>query len=205
MSFTDCAVCAALASQGVGTEEREICPTEAAQLERFGPGGGHGDSAQIRRCSCGTLYQYRFHYEYDVGGSWDEHYLWRIPGQGQDLLTRALDDSASVEDRCTAITQALRHPKHQVRRAAALTCWILADQDVPLDGAMEVMVRKLADRVSTVGGGCYRALLTLVHTGPGRAQLLLDHLDATGVEKSDKRLSWILRRDAQQVVDEAAG
>lgn len=160
---------------------------------------------ELGRCGCGTLYQYRFHYEYDVGGSWDEHSLWRIPGQGQDLLTRALDDSASLEDRWSAIIEALRHPNDQVRRAAALTCWILADQDVPLAGAMEVMVRKLADNVSTGGGGCYRALLTLVHTGPHGAQLLLDHLDATGVEKSDKRLSWILRRDAQRIVDEAAG
>lgn len=82
-------------------------------------------------------YQYRFHYEYGLGGSWDEHSLWRIPGQGQALLTRALDDSANLEDRWSAITQALRHPKHQV----------------------------LADHVSTVGGRRYRDLLSLVHSG----------------------------------------
>ncbi len=145
-SRRSCATCVALEAAGVTTDVKELLPAAAEALEIISPSRGHGDNQQIRRCpTCGTLYRYRYHYEYDVAGSWDEYYLWRLPETAREFLTPLLDPSQSEATRDLAFVPALRHHDEEVRAAAALALWAVVDQGLMLDAAVLPACEALAD------------------------------------------------------------
>jgi hypothetical protein len=159
-----CSLCATLAAAGVSTGESQACPPEAEQLEKLGPGEGHFDSAQVRRCrACETLYRYRYHHEYDVGGSWDEYYLWRLEDAAQGPVSALLARSAGARD--GPLAAALRHPSEQARQAAALLAWIWVGEGEPLDESVVALGETLRARDHVAGNFAYRSLLAYLRRG----------------------------------------
>ena len=198
-SRRSCASCTALEAAGVTTDVKELLPAAAEALEIISPGRGHGDTQQIRRCpTCGTLYRYRYHYEYDVAGSWDEYYLWRLPKTARAFLTPLLDPSQPESTRDLAFVPALRHHDDEVRAAAALALWTAVDQGLPLDAAVLPACEALADKVHLIGHFCYFALLWYLKRGPLAARQVTDAMDACTIDERDTRFSWILRKEARK-------
>ncbi len=198
-SRTHCSTCAALEAAGVTTEVRELLPEAAEALEIFAPGRGHGDNQQIRRCpTCGTLYRYRYHYEYDVAGSWDEYYLWRLPDAARTVIAPLLDASQPDAKRDQAFAVALRHRHDEIRTAAALALWAGVDQNLMLDAAIRTACEALADSAFLVGHFCYYALLWYLKRSPEAARQVINAMDACAIDARDSRFSWILRKEARK-------
>lgn len=187
MSAPSCLLCDALSAAGVTTEQREVCPLEADALEVFAPGEGHRDNVQLRRCpGCGAFYRYRYHHEFDVGGSWDEYYLWRVPGEGA-ALARALAGDVVALDRL------LRKRDPVVQEAAALAAWVVVCQggQVPV----ESLVRRLGPR-KPAANFAYRALRRLAERSAEGAAEVLAGLDAGASKAAEEDSGWILREQA---------
>ena len=198
-SRRSCATCVALEAAGVTTDVKELLPTAAEALEIISPGRGHGDNQQIRRCpTCGTLYRYRYHYEYDVAGSWDEYYLWRLPEMAREFLTPLLDPSQPETTRDLAFVPALRHHDDEVRTAAALALWTAVDQGLTLDAAVLPACETLADKVHLIGHFCYFALLWYLKRSPLAARQVTDAMDTCNIDERDTHFSWILRKEARK-------
>ena len=191
-----CATCAALAAAGVTTVERQVCPPEADQLEAFGPGEGHHGSWQVRRCrSCGALYRYRFHHEYDVAGSWDEEYAWRLEDAAQAPVRAMLEASAGALD--AALVAGLGAGSAQAREAVMLLGWIRVGEGLPLaPSSLAAIARALADDEYLVGMFGYRLLLTYVRRGAAEARAVRAALDVEAA--GETHFAPILRRECAE-------
>lgn len=198
MTRDDCATCLALARAGVGTDEAERYPPEASALEEFRVGEGHGGSTQLRRCrTCGTLYRYRHHHEYDVSGSWDEDYLWRVPDDAAALiapLLGTLDDAAYD----LALAKALRSPLDGAKGAAAVVAWIAAGTTRPLSEALAAAAGMFAGADHLANNACYRALLAYLRRGPAEARAVLTALERAGLGGTDRTFTPLLLKEATQ-------
>lgn len=191
--MTDCVSCAALAAAGVTEEQREVYPKEASRLEVFAPGEGHASICQLRRCpDCAAWYQYRHHYEFDMGGSWDEYYLWRLPERAR-ALTTVLVDPVPDAARCAALSPLLSDPSGRVRAAASLAAWILAGRghDLPVERTAD----PLEDDDHLAHNYRYRALLAFLRRGPTEAGRVL-----AAVGDQNGTTARILRNDARAVL-----
>lgn len=200
MHRTECPTCVALEKAGVTTEEREVCPIEAKLLEVFSGEEGHGGDWQIRRCkACGALYRFRHHYEYDVSGSWDEEYLWRLDDEAAALIAPLLgtEDPAVLDP---GLTRALQSQDPQAREAAGVVAWIVAGRGVLLDAAIHAAAVALADHHFETGHFCYRALLTYLRGGPDQARAVSKAVESSGSAAKEKSYSWILEKECREIL-----
>lgn len=200
MTRADCLTCRALAAAGVDTREAEVCPPQAEQLEVFPVGEGHGGSTQLRRCrTCGTLYRYRHHSEYDVTGSWDEDWLWRVPDAAAALvapLLGALDD----ERFDAALTQALRSPLPGATGAAAVVAWIASGAGRRFTTALVAQAEVLPGPDAYACNHCYRALLAYLRRGQAEARAVLAALQQSGAVEKDPQYTRVLLREVSAVL-----
>ncbi len=189
----ECPGCVALAAAGVTTDEREVRPPEAAGLEVFAPGEGHGGMVQVRRCrECGALYRYRAHSEYSAGGSWDEEWFWRLPPAAEDAVAEVL--AAGDEERPHRLVAALRHADGMARETAALLAWVFAGRGDDLGVGIPAAAEVLADPVFLAGNYAYRALLCVIGRGPDEARFVREAILHSGVADRDRRFVPILLR-----------
>lgn len=201
-----CPTCESLRTIGVKPVEPDPSPwidsppSEASVLEVFAPGQGHSDTVQIRRCrECGALYRYRYHNEYDVSGSWEEYFLWRMSDAAQPVIGAILSLPAGA--RADQLTAALQHAQADLREDAALLLWIVLDNGDPVpDKLLHAACEALTDPVHLVGNYCYRALLGYAYRGRSDARLLLDAITAARITERESAFGWILVKECSQIL-----
>lgn len=206
MTEVSCATCRAVMALGAKTAPLEgemwpnSVPAEADALEVFAPGSGHSHTVQIRRCrDCGTLYRYRYHSEYDVSGSWDDYFFWRMSDAAQENIGRILQMPKG--SRAPAHTAALKHSQADVREDAALLLWILMDDGEPMSAELlEAACFALADSTYLVGNYCYRGLLSFAFRGKAEAGLLQVAVNQAKQTATEDRFGWILLKECAEIM-----
>ncbi|MEZ6189514.1 MAG: hypothetical protein R3F62_31510 [Planctomycetota bacterium] len=193
-----CATCAALRRAGVGTQERELCPPEADELEPIAPGEGYSQHAQLLRCACGALYRYRYHHEFDLGGSWEERYLWRLEPEAERALGAVLD--REPEERAQALAPLLTAPSPTLREHAALYAWCLASTWGEFDDALEAACQALELEGTRGPDFAYRALLAFLERGEDEAGLVFGYLTKHDTAARDPRFAWILLKECRALL-----
>ena len=191
--MSECATCVALRREGVGFEPRELCPPEAEGLEAIAPGEGYSNQAQLRRCSCGALYRYRYHHEFDVGGSWDEHWLWRLDPDAERALgaVLALPRPAQSE----ALAPLLTGAHEPLREHAALLLWCLASAGSEVDDALQAACQALERPPHLAADYAYRALLSFLERGEDEAGLVHGWLTKLRTAERESKYAWILLKE----------
>jgi hypothetical protein len=172
-------------------------------LEQFAPASGHSTTVQIRRCrTCGTLYRYRYHSEYDVSGSWDEFFIWKLSPAAQIVIGQLLNQAPG--SRSAGMVTALRNPAADLREDAALLLWILTDADEAIDPELlAAACESLTDATYLVGNYCYRALLSYAYRGALPATRLRAAILQTKVADRETRFAWILLKECQAIAPES--
>ncbi|MCA8922980.1 MAG: hypothetical protein KDD82_14290 [Planctomycetes bacterium] len=193
MPEPSCETCAALRRGGVTASPREVCPPEADALEVIAPGQGYSDQAQLRRCACGALYRYRYHHEYDVGGSWEERYLWRLEPEAERALGAVLE--AERGEQAARLAPALGGAAEDLREHAALLLWCLASTGAEVDDALEAACRALEQPPLLARDFAYRALLSFLERGEDEAGLVHGWLTKLKTAERDPRYAWILLKE----------
>jgi hypothetical protein len=201
MDSANCQLCTQLAQAGVHRWQPDLSswmdsyPGIADQLESFAPGSGHSNTVQIRRCKdCGAVYRFRHHSEYDVSGSWDEYYLWRLSETAEPRIASLLAAQGAHRDELHAA--ALRDACGDLREDAALLLWIDADAGHPFSPTLlRAVAFALSDEVYLAGNYAYRALLSYGHRSAECGQSLLALLRQPERVKADEHFTAILLRE----------
>jgi len=190
---SECATCAALRREGVGLRPQELCPPEAEGLEAIAPGEGYSDQAQLRRCACGALYRYRYRHEFDVAGSWDEHWLWRLDPESEGALGAVLE--LPRPDQPRALAPLLTGAHERLREHAGLLLWCLASTGTEIDDALQAACQALEHPPQLAADYAYRALLSFLESGEDEAGLVHGWLTKLGTAEREPKFAWILLKE----------
>lgn len=201
-----CNTCTSLTALGVKSPDPDAYPwTDSPpagidELTVFAPGSGHSTTVQIRRCEhCRTLYRYRYHSEYDVSGSWDEYFFWRLGDEAQQVIGGLL--LMPVHGKSEALASALHNTDKYLREDASLLLWILADAgETFTDGLLLASCEALADENYLTGNYAYRGLLSFAYRGVAEAGKLKSILQGNDLSRREDRFSAILLRECAGIL-----